>query len=262
MITKIIFVLGLLAMGGAGYFAFNNHQKFDDVRDAKDANIAKIKGIKGKIANDDELILELHKQITTTEGERDENRERFESNTRQITANKATVNDLDSQVEQTQGQITAIETEVDTVLKDGTPEEFQAKVEDLKKSVNDKEEELNTLEKEIDLANGIIADNRQTISNFESRQRDRAKLIARNALDARVTSVNNDWGFVVINAGENRGVTADSALLVRRGDKIMGKLKISSVEPSITIADIEQSSVPSGGRILPGDKIILAKPAQ
>ena len=86
---------------------------------------------------------------------------------------------------------------------------------------------------------------------------ERRKLYDRNSLTATVIAVNNDWGFVIIDAGKNKEITADTKLLVTRGSAIIGKLSIQAVENNRTIANIVQKSLRSGLAVSPGDKVIL-----
>ena len=69
--------------------------------------------------------------------------------------------------------------------------------------------------------------------------------------------MNNDWGFVVIDAGTNKGITADTKLLITRGQQTIGRLNIVGVESSKTVANIDQKSLRSGLAVAPGDRVIL-----
>jgi hypothetical protein len=101
--------------------------------------------------------------------------------------------------------------------------------------------------------------NRGVITRLQEKQRDRDIGITRNAMEATITAVNQDWGFAVINIGKNQGVTADSELIVKRGNQIVGKLTIVSIEPRLTVGDIRQDTLKKGARILPGDRVIFEK---
>lgn len=46
-----------------------------------------------------------------------------------------------------------------------------------------------------------------------------------------------DQGFVVIGAGESKNVTVGQRFRVRRGDKVVGQVEISSVDPENAVAD-------------------------
>ena len=48
----------------------------------------------------------------------------------------------------------------------------------------------------------------------------------------------------------------NAELLVKRGTQLIGKVRVTSVEPSTSIADIVANSVPQGATISPGDSVI------
>ena len=78
----------------------------------------------------------------------------------------------------------------------------------------------------------------------------------RNGLQGRILAVNPAWNFVVLNLGDRNGVVNNAELLVKRGTQFMGKVRVTSVEPSTSIADIVANSVPQGATISPGDDVI------
>ncbi len=106
-----------------------------------------------------------------------------------------------------------------------------------------------------------LADKRAEIDKHNSRIQARDLRIAQNEIEARVTAVNHDWGFIVIGAGTNSGFMPDTKLLIKRDGRLIGTVKPSSIEPTQTIADIDFSSLAPGVRFQPGDEVILAKPA-
>lgn len=105
-----------------------------------------------------------------------------------------------------------------------------------------------------------LADKRAEIDKQNSRIQARDLRISQNEIEARVTAVNHDWGFIVIGAGTNSGFMPDTNLLIKRQGRLIGTVKPSSIEPTQTIADIDFSSLAPGVRFQPGDEVILAKP--
>ena len=85
----------------------------------------------------------------------------------------------------------------------------------------------------------------------------RKKAFDRNSLTAHVVAVNNDWGFVIIDAGEKEGITPDTKLLVTRGTATVGKLSILTVAGGRTVANILGDTLAPGMAPAPGDKVIL-----
>jgi chromosome segregation ATPase len=133
-----------------------------------------------------------------------------------------------------------------------------AEIEETLKTKRAAAEELDTL---IEGAKTNLATKQSEVQRLVERKEDRNARIARNAMEARVTAVNQDWGFLVIGAGSNSGFTPQTALLVKRDGRLIGRVNPSAIEPNQTIAEIDLKSLSSGVRIQPGDRVILAKPA-
>jgi len=61
-----------------------------------------------------------------------------------------------------------------------------------------------------------------------------------------------------LSLGQRQGVTANSAMLVRRRGTLIGKIRISSVEPTTAIGDIMTNTLARGVQVQPGDTVIYA----
>ena len=144
----------------------------------------------------------------------------------------------------------------DDVNADNLAEKIGDIDEDIK-TKNAKKEELDAL---IDGAKKSLANKQEDVVRLVARKDARDTRISRNAMEARVTAVDNDWGFLVIGAGENSGFTPQTTLLVKRDGRLIGKVNPSAIEPIQTIAEIDFKSISPGVRIQPGDSVIIAKP--
>ena len=119
-------------------------------------------------------------------------------------------------------------------------------------------EELTTL---VEAGRANVKKNQTEIARLADRKSVRDVKIKRNAMEAVITGVNHEWGFVIVGAGSKTGFTPQTELIVKRDGRMIGKLKPSSIEPNQTIAEIEMESLSPGVRLRPGDLVILAKPS-
>ena len=103
---------------------------------------------------------------------------------------------------------------------------------------------------------------RQQVADLRKREADRQALKLRDGLQGRILAVNQAWNFVVLNLGDKNGVVSNAEMLVKRGSSLIGKVRITSVEPATSIADIIPSSVPAGVAIAPGDQVIFQASAE
>ena len=84
--------------------------------------------------------------------------------------------------------------------------------------------------------------------------------IMRNGLEGRILAVNAAWNFVVLSLGDRNGVVTNAEMLIKRGSQLIGKVRVTSVEPSSSIADIVSNSLRKGFSVQPGDTVIYTGP--
>lgn len=94
------------------------------------------------------------------------------------------------------------------------------------------------------------------IQEYIKKDTERQKLQIRLGLEGKVLAVNQAWNFVVLSIGDKNGVTNNAEMLVKRGDQLVGRVRVTSVEPSSSIADIISSSLSKGLFVQPGDNVI------
>ncbi len=131
-------------------------------------------------------------------------------------------------------------------------------IEEQKQNRVSKSEEINVL---MTAAEKILTTNSAERDRLVQRESLRATKLEQNAMEAVITGVNQDWGFLVIGAGTNSGFTPQSALIVQRNGKMIGRARPSSIEPTQTIAEINFDSIAPGVRIQPGDKVVYETPS-
>ena len=80
----------------------------------------------------------------------------------------------------------------------------------------------------------------------------------RAGVHGSVLAYNQAYNFVVLNLGARNGVGPNSEMLVLRDGTLIGKIRISSVEPATAIGDIMTNSLARGVQVQPGDSVIYA----
>src|SRR5438552_13919362 len=73
-----------------------------------------------------------------------------------------------------------------------------------------------------------------------------------------VLAANQAYNFVRLNLGDRQGLEPNAEILVLRDTTIIGKIRISSVEPATSIGDILGNSLARGVQVQPGDTVIYA----
>lgn len=265
---SILYVIAILAIGGAAYFSYDHSQKFAALEKERVATIATNKEVLADTAIAEKGV----KEETTKLSASKESRELL---TQSVSALKSTGSSLTTDLANLKKDLTVQEEEyaqlqkalvaVNEILaKLGggvTIDTLPAKITEIdsdKKAKQAKLEELLTLGTGAEKA---LEGGRAELDRLGKRMMERSTRISQNSLEAVITAVNQEWGFVVIGAGSNSNFTPQTTLLVQRDGMKIGRVNPSSIEPTQTIAEIQFDSLSPGARLRPGDRVILAKPA-
>ncbi len=77
-----------------------------------------------------------------------------------------------------------------------------------------------------------------------------------NGLSGKILAYNPGWNFVVLSIGDRQGLKANAQMIIMRGNQAIGKVKVTSVEPGNSIADIVPGSIAKGVFVQPGDRVV------
>lgn len=264
----ILYVVAILVAGGAAFFSFDHSKKFEVLQAGRIATIDSNKKVTAD-ADVADTNIKKEKALLAASQEKQElltqSVSSLKSSGSALTNDIAKLNDDLKAQDEEFAQLEKALAEVNTILSslsagvtlDTLPEKIQ-QIEDDKKAKQTKFEELEVLGS---AAEKSLATSRAELDRLAKRMVERSSHIARNSMEAVVTAVNQDWGFLVIGAGSNSGFTPQTSLLVERDGRTIGRVRPSSIEPTQTIAEIELESLAVGVRLQPGDRVILAKPA-
>ena len=142
---------------------------------------------------------------------------------------------------------------------------------DLQSQVDDLRHQLDGAEKEKALLAEKLQDAQQRPTQVkeapktETRKRRETASVQRESSSSHragvhgaVLAYNQAYNFVVLNLGARNGVEPNSEMLVLRDGTLIGKIRISSVEPATAIGDIMTNSLARGVQVQPGDSVIYA----
>lgn len=162
-----------------------------------------------------------------------------------VQANQAEVESLKRQIE---------ETGVKSAENPGAPSpaELQAQLDDARRQLESAERENAFLSEKIHNAQERIG------PLATERKAGREAGVAKTGVRGTVLAVNQAYNFVVLNLGGRQGVEPNAEMLVLRDGTLIGRIRVSSVEPSTAIGDIVTSSLERGVQVQPGDIVIYA----
>jgi len=136
---------------------------------------------------------------------------------------------------------------------------------DLQSQVDELRRQLDGAEKEKALLAEKLQDAMKETPKAETRKKRETASVQRQSSSSHragvhgsVLAYNQAYNFVVLNLGARNGVEPNSEMLVLRDGTLIGKIRISSVEPATAIGDIMTNSLARGVQVQPGDNVIYA----
>ena len=260
----ILYIIALVAMAVAGFFAYSNiepHQEQLTLTTELERNNvqirSQIKGVNGKISAQKKEKIAEQENKDTLEGEIElavektrklaQQSEELNGSLDGLKEEKANIDRLKLAVEEAAGGVGKSIAEI--------PEYFE-EIEDKKKQLNKTQ---NSLLQEVERVANDVNSKKNEVLALNSAAQQRRKNLKANGVSSLITSVDNDWGFVIVKPHSDAIINQDSQLIVVRGDRHVGRLSINAIESGRVLANIDYNSLVSGMRIRPGDKVILGK---
>ncbi len=161
-----------------------------------------------------------------------------------LAASEAEVAELQSEVEAKEVELAQANTRVDQLEEDKAG--LQLQIDDMNTKLVESDEEIRDLQDQ-------IATLEQAYENVLVDLGDQP-IDVPEGLAGNVVLVNPYWNFVVLDIGGKDGLSANAEMLVHRDDRLIGKVKISSVEDEMAIAEIvtdwEQVPIREGDHVL------------
>ncbi len=263
----ILYIVAIVASCGAAFFSFQHKNKFEALEADRLGTIAANESVSSEADVAEKNIKEEQGKLAAAKDRRD-------LLTQSVSSLRSAGSSLENENKNLDADIKVVDAELTQLAK--APEELNKilegtgggvtldnlaeKVEEVIKDREDKQKKFDELEILTGAAQKSLASNRSELDRLGKRMTQRNSRINRNAMQAVVTAVNQEWGFLVIGAGSNSGFTPQTSLIVERNGRKIGLVRPSSIEPTQTIAEIDFESLASGVRLQPGDRVILTKP--
>jgi myosin heavy subunit len=187
-----------------------------------------------------------------------ENESRIASAEAELVKTQTEKSDLQGKVQANEAQIADLQKHIDEMNKNsanpnpGAPSvaELQAQLDDARKQLEGAEHEKTFIAERL----GPTREQSRTPEVMVQR-RERS---FHPSVRGTVLAVNQAYNFVVLNLGNRQGLEPNAEMLVLRETTIIGKIRISSVEPATAIGDILGNSLARGVQVQPGDTVIYA----
>ena len=252
---KFLVILSIVLTAASAVLGYLNHGRLAEAKKSLVDSETAANQARTQLAKAQSDLKTAAQNLATTVAEKDQ------------TASK--LSGTQSELEKAKGQVTALATDKTSLEAQVTQlsADLEAKNQELEKkgtagssspveATSDQQAQLAEQQTLIIKLQGDLDSARSQLSGLTKEKQDRAQQRMRNGLEGRILAVNPAWNFVVLSLGDKNGIVSNAELLVKRGTQLIGKVRVTSVEPSTSIADIVANSVPQGATISPGDNVI------
>lgn len=170
-----------------------------------------------------------------------------------------------AELQRTQNELEMAKNEI--VQLHETIHQKDSEIAEQKSQIAELEEEKSSLQIQVDDLNAQIASMQDQIANLEEEKAMLDAQLAKCDAEAnagntnmkqgtkgKLAYVNPDWNFGVIDIGLTDGAQAGAEMMVRRGDKLLGRVRISAVKDAISIVEIlpdyQEDAIKEGDDVL------------
>ena len=259
---KVCLILSSAMLIATAIFGVLNRKSFVDTKKETEATKSARIGANNELVQVEETLADTKEELKIAKDDRDEQDAKLTLGKEKLMQKQRAVKALEETLDAENLKLKEFEVVLDkhkdpVTGKMPSVEALKDKKDSFAQGLANKKAEKESLDQKAVEANKYVKASEAQIQGHIEKQKERDASFVRNGFEATITAVNNDWGFVIIDAGKNKDVRADSPLLVSTADgRRIGKVNVISIESSVTVADIDQKSLVGGAKIVPGQKVL------
>lgn len=259
--ARFALILSILIGLAAAYFGFTTKQRVEGLQsgltEAKAATTSAQsaeKKAKGELAESQKALEAAQTDLKSKE----EEATKAKTEAQEATSKLATAENKAKTVEK---QMADIQVELDKIRgESGTKvnaAEMAAKIQEASEQKAKLETEL-AESKQVQQTLQARADELQAkFAGLEGQIAEYKSGAIRAGLSGKVLAYNPGWNFVVLNIGDKSGLKSGAQMVVTRSGAMIGKVKVTTVEPSSAIADVLPGTLAAGESVQPGDSVVF-----
>jgi len=252
---KVLLVISAVVLGGAAWFAYEtmeaSKKQTAELASQKDLLASRLRSIdetNAQIAELEASVRMLRDQTETLEVEKiDLDAKEAEGNSALATRERA-LTEARTKLEGAKALIEDIQ-RVEAIQREMV--QVRAQIEESEIELSQAEGALVRAQVERDRLEKVAAELRALRADQEAG-------VIRGQFQSTVKAAFNQYGFVVINGGNNQGVVNRAQLDVYRRGQPICKLLVTSVDPAESSAEIIPGSLAPGQTVQPGDTVVAA----
>ena len=253
--VRILLFVTVLALGGAAFIAFSEVQgEIDRITDERDTAQTNLDRTDGELAD---------AKTAQEEAEQQRNIAQNQAETAVAAFRNAQQDLVEQRQRADQHEADAKKFEADLVKASNFVQSWEL-FQQANGTQDQIKQKLNTYRDVNNQRAQFLAENGILLSQIEKQGVELArytgasvKVALPRTLQGKVTAVDAQFDFVVLNIGESQGAREHGELLVSRGEKLIGKLRILDVKKDHSIANIlpdwKQGEIQTGDLVIVGN---------
>ena len=265
--AKIFSILTLLAAGLALYLGLESGKRIKEMQDAGLKTRNKLVASETDLKQTRDTLKTTEENLAKTTTDLESARTELATAKQDLTKAKSDLTAAVGENEKTKTELTAINQKIKELFPDQPIEEgikaITAKITELTDKVKVAEQKASDLEKERATLDATVKTLEATKKESDERIASQGSTIKRytdgimqKGVRGRVMAVNSGWGFAILSVGDRQGAAANKIMIVTRGGQAIGKVRITNVEATQSVADILPGTFLRGMYVQPGDGVI------
>ena len=265
--AKIFSILTLLAAGLALYLGLESGKRIKEMQTAGEKTKATLTRTEGDLRTTKDTLKTTEENLAKTTADLESTRAELATSKQEVSKAKADLAAVNGELDKMKGEAEKMKQEMEKAFP-GVP--FTEGLASLLAKVKELSEAKVTAEAKLGEAEKRVAELDTTVKTLEQGKKDSDDKIAtqgatikrykdnimQKGIRGRVMAVNSGWGFAVLSIGDRQGAAANKVMIVARGGQAIGKVRITNVEATQSVADILPGSFLRGMYVQPGDDVI------
>ncbi|HEX4086061.1 MAG TPA: hypothetical protein VHY22_14195 [Chthoniobacteraceae bacterium] len=254
MASKIALGITIIVLAATCYFGFATRGKIQGLDDQLAAMTQKWHSTESELTATQGKLKAAQDELAKTKDELQSTQAQLATTQSNLDAANTKITDLNNQIDTLKKQIAVGPNPPVPVPNAGAIsqqdyDKVKGQLSDAQAQVAELNQVKETLTNKLKDAESRADDLQKVVDHYKDH-------VIKNGLEGTVLAYNPGWNFVVLSIGDRQGAVVNGEMIVKRNGNQIGKVKITSVDPATSVADVEPGSVPRGVRIQPGDTVI------
>lgn len=253
--AKILLIISALVIAATAYLGFATKQKVDAIQ----GDLTEKKKATAQALTD---LGKATKSQKKAEDELGGAKAEVEAKDKELTAKKGEVDTINAALAKTKEELAAAQ----ELAKNQTPgaaptpaadvEQMQRDLQAAKDAKSKAENDLAEVKQNQDTLTRQLMEEKSKTTAAQTQVRSYKEDFTRPGVTGTILAYNPGWNFVVLSIGDKQSLKAGKEMVVTRDGQMVGKVRVKTVEPTTSIADVIPSSVPKGQSVQPGDRVV------